>query len=343
MKKMDYISFMNVIAALSVVFLHVNECFWEFAPDSAYWWSANLIESLFYFAVPVFFMMTGATLLDFFERYDLKTYAVKRVKKTLIPYLVWSLLGLLVEIVLGLVKVEEINAKFLFDGIMNGNLVGIYWFFISLFGCYLSIPVFAAIRPDLKKSIYLFLVSFGFVFNILLPFIVRLLWEDMEYTMNIPVTGGYLFYVIAGYVLSRYKMGKTGCIGIYILGTAGFFVHCYGTYKLSIMSGEINTFYKGYLNLPCVCFSIGVFVFLKVIGEKLMKRPRINKKITMLENYTFEVFLLHLFVLKIIRRVFPLLHYSLLYRLTVPFFVFILIAAGVWMARKIPFVRYILP
>ena len=65
-KKVQYISFLSVFASLAVVFLHVNACFWNFSKDF-YWITANLIESVFYFAVPIFFMITGATLLDYRE------------------------------------------------------------------------------------------------------------------------------------------------------------------------------------------------------------------------------------------------------------------------------------
>jgi len=75
-----YINVLAVVSALAVVFLHANGCFWKFSYEN-YWFSANIIESLFYFAVPCFFMISGATLLDYNERYDTKIYFVKRVKK----------------------------------------------------------------------------------------------------------------------------------------------------------------------------------------------------------------------------------------------------------------------
>lgn len=52
-----YIDVLNVISCLSVVILHTNNAFWKFSYES-YWISANFIECIFYFAVPVFFMIT---------------------------------------------------------------------------------------------------------------------------------------------------------------------------------------------------------------------------------------------------------------------------------------------
>ena len=60
-----------------------------------YWISANIIESIFYFAVPVFFMISGCTLIDYRNKYSTKIYFKKRINKTLIPFIIWSMLALL--------------------------------------------------------------------------------------------------------------------------------------------------------------------------------------------------------------------------------------------------------
>ena len=87
----------SVVSAIAVVFLHVNNCFWQFS-TGRYWFTANIIESVFYFAVPIFFMISGAMLIDFNKRYGLKKYFNKRITKTVIPYIVWSFIGLAFQI-----------------------------------------------------------------------------------------------------------------------------------------------------------------------------------------------------------------------------------------------------
>lgn len=93
-KKKDYLTLLSVISAISVVILHTNGCFWIFNKER-YWTTANIIECIFYFAVPVFFMISGATLLEYNEKYSTKTYIKKRIRKTVIPFLIWSIFGLL--------------------------------------------------------------------------------------------------------------------------------------------------------------------------------------------------------------------------------------------------------
>lgn len=73
--KSEYIMLVNVLSMLAVVYMHVNNCFWTFSTER-YWKSADVIESVMYFAVPCFFMISGANLMDYRKRYDTKTFLV---------------------------------------------------------------------------------------------------------------------------------------------------------------------------------------------------------------------------------------------------------------------------
>lgn len=73
--KILYIDVLIVLSCISVVLLHANGIFW-LHPNGALWISSNIIESVFYFAVPVFFMISGLTLIDYNKRYSTKIYAL---------------------------------------------------------------------------------------------------------------------------------------------------------------------------------------------------------------------------------------------------------------------------
>jgi surface polysaccharide O-acyltransferase-like enzyme len=77
-----------------VIILHTNGKFWKFSYDNykQYWISANLIECIFYFAVPFFILCIGATLMDFNEKYGLIAYFKRRIKKVVIPLLCWNII-----------------------------------------------------------------------------------------------------------------------------------------------------------------------------------------------------------------------------------------------------------
>ena len=200
-KKIEYIDLANVIAAIAVVFLHTNGCFWEFN-KSRYWITANLIESVFIFAVPVFFMISSVTLMDYQKRYNTKTFLKKRFSKTVIPFLFWTFVGLVFDIVfLHTLKPSDLTLRVLVDGIINNQFVTIYWFFMPLFGIYLSIPLFASIPEEKRIELFKYLFIIGFIFNGTIPFLLSAMHIDMAWPLGINVVSGYAIFVVMGYLI----------------------------------------------------------------------------------------------------------------------------------------------
>ena len=145
-RKSESIMLMNVISMLAVVYLHANDCFWTFSTDR-YWKSANIIEAGLYFAVPCFFMITGANLLDYRQRYDTKTFLIKRAKKTVLPYIFWSFIGIGFNICMHNLQWNNVTIKYVITGLVNGgSIVTTYWFFMPLYAAYLAIPLFSAVE-----------------------------------------------------------------------------------------------------------------------------------------------------------------------------------------------------
>ncbi|WP_338156281.1 acyltransferase family protein [Sharpea azabuensis] len=109
-----------------------------------------MIESVFYFAVPIFFMISGATLIDYSKRYSTKTFLKKRFSKTLIPFLFWSILALVYLLHYHKIDITNFSLITLLDLILNSKLFPIYWFFMPLFGLYLSMPLLSAVDKTFK-------------------------------------------------------------------------------------------------------------------------------------------------------------------------------------------------
>lgn len=153
MKRKVYIQILGVLSCLAVVALHTNGCFWDFSYDR-YWLTANVIENICYFAVPIFFMISGATLMDYRKRYSTAEFFKKRFWKTVIPFLIWSVFG-----ILWTYFNYGIHPSGILDTIQSIGMtkyVNIYWFFPALFSVY---PGYAAsvlcTGEDAEKSIWL--------------------------------------------------------------------------------------------------------------------------------------------------------------------------------------------
>lgn len=341
--RVNYLSLASVISAFAVVMLHTNGCFWTFSKER-YWITANIIESIMYFAVPIFFMVSGATLIDYRERYTTKQFAVKRLKKTLVPFICWSIIGVVYMVVADLWEMEWTFEWFnsAFFRILNINVISIYWFFGALFSVYLCIPVLSSISKELRNKVFTYIIIAVFVIDSLIPFLSRVFSIEYVSKVTIPVGGGYIIYVLLGYILSRVKLSLKQSVIIYGMAIFGLTMHIVGTYYLSYNAGYVVQTYKGYLNVPCILYSIGVFVLFKQVGETIKNR-KIIFLINWLSKYTFGVYLMHWFVMNVIVRKFNVDIMSIYYRLGAPVIIFIICIFITWIVRRIPILKKILP
>lgn len=343
-QRIEYIDLANVIATFAVVFLHANSCFWDFSKER-YWITADMIESVFIFAVPVFFMISSVALMDYQKRYDIKTFLKKRFSKTVIPFLFWTFMGLLFDIFfLHTVKVSDLTLKVLTDGFINTHFVQFYWFFMPLFGIYLSIPLFASIEEGKRIELFKYLFVVGFIFNATIPFLLSAFHLDITWPLNINVVIGYAIFVVMGYLIHKMDFTPNQRCIIYFLGLAGLLMHFGGTYYESYALGDVSQIYKNLTYAPIVMYSGAFFLFIKQISEKVMK-TNISKYVHFIKKYTFPIYLLHYFVMELISKNLNLANYtkSIIYRLGMPFIVIPITIIIATLIRKLRLGKKVLP
>lgn len=156
--RINYISILSGVSCFAVVMLHSNGAFWTFSKDR-YWMSANFIECFMYFAVPIFFMISGVTLINYRDKYSTKDFFDKRIKKPVIPFIVWSIIGVIYQTCAGGMKLDfSVHGfKSIIGSIMNTNVIGVYWFFIPLL-VYIFVYQYFHLFPKIQEKIYLDIV-----------------------------------------------------------------------------------------------------------------------------------------------------------------------------------------
>ena len=124
-------------------------------------------------------------------------------------------------------------------------------------------------------------------------------------------------------------------------------MHIIGTYKLSMTSGMIVRTFKGYLNVPCILYSVSIFYFCKR-NDYRFKNSYFNKVITLISEYTFAIYLLHFYVMEFVRdhvfiQVLGLGTTSIIYRLVAPIPIIAICIIITFLIRKIPLLNKVLP
>lgn len=334
MLRKTYISVLSVLASFAVVALHVNGIFWNFSYER-YWITANIIESIMYFAVPIFFMITGVTLMNYNKRYSTKEYFKKRIIRTAIPFIAWSALAG-VFIMVRDHKVFTLS-EFI-GGIMNCKFVDFYWFFPALFAVYLAIPFLATVPEEKRKKWFGYAIIIALVVNSLLPFVARMLHFSYSGNFIFPAISGYLIYVLLGYWIDNYEINRRQRGVIYVCGIVGLITMIVGTYYGSYALGGIEPMFKGYTNVPCIAYSVAIFVFFKYFKTKKTS-TFLGKLMAQTSPLAYGIYLVQWFVLQIIYKFELVDRRSILYRTLGAVIVYLVCAGLVWVLGRIPFIK----
>lgn len=252
----NYISFSKILASFSVVILHTNHVFWKFNQNTykTYWISANIIESVFYFAVPFFVLCIGATLLDFNEKYGLIKYYKKRIIKVIIPLISWTYLLYFYKIyIIKNLKKKKLTFEYLWNIYYNHGVYVIFGSLHQFIIVYMIIPLLAYVEKSKKIQIFSYCFFVLLLVQMIFPYLIKIFFPYLVWVYKIHVE--YLIYIFAGYIIHNYKFLFLIKLIIYFLGIFGLLIHLYGTQILTLKYKRIILLHKGYLNLPCVLYS----------------------------------------------------------------------------------------
>ncbi len=210
-ERIFYFDELRALAIIFVILIHICKHFSHVeATYSVFWLFSSSLEAFGNMGVPLFFMISGALLLN--RSYELKSFFKKRYSRVLIPFAFWVVMYILIKFFyLGYtIDLYNVYRIIFFDGFV--------WFVWTLLGIYLFIPIINAFIQqygikgcEYFLAIWLFTVilnTFGFypIRNFELSYFAR-----------------YLGYFVLGYYLSNKKF-KFFNKSMMIVGSAIFLI-----------------------------------------------------------------------------------------------------------------------
>lgn len=331
-----YMSVLNIVAALAVVFLHANGVY-HLRPGGHTWISACFIESFFYPAVPVFFMLSGATLLNFTERYSVAEFFRKRATRVLIPFLAWTAIAIAYCSYKG--TAGSLAPVHVIDGILHYTYAGNYWFFIPLFSMYMSLPLVTGVAKS--RSLLRYAIVMGVLFNAIIPFACGRAGIAFDGTLSPAVVAGPLMYAFMGYYINTYELTRAERWGAYLLGVFGFLSQFLGTMYATGDSSTINSLFKGYYNFPAVFQALAVFVFFRSLPYDRFVPVPVQRVGNNLAKYTFGVYLMQAYFIEWLPKILNVSIFSLKWRLLAPIPIFLMAVGITWVFKRLPVLRRI--
>lgn len=294
-KKDYWLDNLRAIATIAVICLHVSAPIvqkFEELPLLT-WQIGNILDSAVRFCVPVFFMISGALLLN--RDYQLQEFFKKRIYRIVLPFLFWSVVYVVYDSFIVGAKPVVFSGflKKLAMDLLHGAEYHL-WFIYVLIGLYLFVPI---LRGWIKNSSELELKYFILIWVITILYGVPVV---NQYLPNISLLSfsGYIGYFVLGYYLFKYGTTKKYLIFGFIL--IGFLSTALGTFFASTIKSNLVVYFYGYLTFNVAISSVGVFLLIK---NYEFKSKIVKKGLAIISKYSFGIYLSHILVLSELKKI----------------------------------------
>ena len=298
-RRVLYYDVLNVLACLAVISLHHNNIVHTYS-DSLMWKTALIPEAVCYWAVPVFLMLSGATLMNYRAKYDTATFFRRRLSRALIPFLAWSALVLVWKVcVIGSYTLSPVSVRTVLDAIINNRVESRYWFFPLLIACYLMMPVFSWLTGKRCRSTLWYLVLAMFLFQGVITPLCKVVGLSWNSTLAPPLHR-YFIYIPLGYLLSTTSFTAVERRLIYLVGLGGTAFRYVAVYLLCTADGAKNDIFFDYAAFPAVLQAVAVFVWAKSVDwARVLRALRLTpERLAKLSSCSLGIYLIHSVVMR---------------------------------------------
>ena len=233
-----------------------------------------------------------------------KQFYRKRFNKTVIPFVFWSLFYFAFNLSVGWYELDGLT-QFISDFI-NARFNSHMWFFLPLFGIYLSLPFVEAMLNNSSEKMELFFLLISFIFVSFLPMLCEITGikyfiigqESIQNYGMFSIASNMLFYAVWGHFLNKTTLSVSWRKRIYLLGVLAAIAHFCGLYFLSLKDGSFNWAFLNYSYPTSVMMSVAVFVWFKNQDwDKLLSILHLDaSKISFVSSCSFGIYLIHRFI-----------------------------------------------
>ena len=345
--KVQWFDTLRALATLGVIIIHISSPLvnMNYGRNMPYWWIGNVVDSAVRFAVPLFLMLSGASMLG--KDYKLGEFYKKRVLRVLVPFLFWMVIYWVFRWTM-LLPAEQPHkfqaiAQWAIDLFLKEGISKHFWYIYMILAIYLFLPFMGKALRNLKGSLIVYLLLCWVIFNYACRSV-----PINQYSWSADYANKFLGYfmhsgyLVLGYYLSRLPSAPTRKIrfsaaAIFILTVA---VSAVFTYILSRNAHKQDLSMYSYLSINTVVQSIAIFIGLKDLSIK-------NKYISWIQgtisNYSYGIYLVHILVIGVLFRCG--IYWSFAHPLiSLPLLAAMVLACSsgiIYILRKIPLGKYV--
>ncbi len=309
-KRFLYIDVLRVFASVMVVAVHVAVHYiGVFKVGSTPWMMLDFIIACTKFAVPVFFMLSGAVILSSQREEPYSQFIKRRLLKVAVPLLSYSVIAYLFFVFVK--KTYDFGVIDFIRRFLGGDIIGHLWYLYALIPFYFLFPIIRKfVRAVTQKELLIFIIIM-FCINSILPFLNSLLKLGTDFSIeyySFNSAGAYLTYVIIGYYIHTYVDFKNK-INLKTVGFLFLFFICslFVTYMTFITSeNKLNTAWYSITMLPIGLSAVLLMLAAKCWFTNHNVKEGIANFVSKLGILSFSAYLIHMLALRVIQIYLPI-------------------------------------
>ena len=300
-----YIDLLRVLGVVAVVLIHIDSPLMNmnWGRNQGYWWIGNVVMSLLRFAVPVFVMISGATLLT----REIKTsdFYRRRFLRVVLPLLFWLpaywlFRWFMLSSPARPTEFDEV-VNWAFGLFVTEGVSKHLWYMYMIVVLYALMPLMAGLLKKINErgvlvllGVWLFYLSLQQAGLVSVDFLGAGLRKVYNYLL-------YIGYLLTGYYLVRYmpcvKIRLSILMLVFVLTVL---LSAIVSYWLSMESGRQNTVIMGSLGANSFVQAVAVFLICRKITIKSVFSNRI---ILWMSELSFGVYFIHIMVIILFYRI----------------------------------------
>ena len=340
--RMIYIDILNILAMICVVALHCNGIVHSYTNSTA-WATSLIVEVVCFWAVPVFLMITGATLMNYRSKYDTKIFFKKRVMKVVIPFVFWAIVMLVWRYLNGWLSINSFSLKEIANIIFTNGEESTYYFIFIILGIYLTLPLLACLTDEKYRKTLWYGVIVMFITQSVFPVIGEIFGINYNNNLSIQL-GSYILFVLLGYLLSTQEIKKEHRIIIYILGILSMLFRYIMTYYFSTKMQTVYRTLFGYPQFHSVFLACSVFVFIKNMKLDFIRNNQtVTNILAQVSSCSFGIYLIHKIVMHYQIELLNIDMYSWQWRIFGIISTYMITLGIVYVLKKVPLLNKIVP
>lgn len=341
-KRYLYIDLLNCFAIFSVLMLHSSQLAFSGDPNSTRTIVCKVIQAIFIPAVYIFFMNSGAMLVNYRERQTTRTFMLRRIKRVLVPFLIWSVIYYFYDqkfalgpLEPGPLLVSHPSIQDFLLKLVTNNINNIFWFFYAIMAIYLALPV-VSLAAQKHKNYLFFLVILSFLLNDVSKYLGAILHVNLQnqffnFTLMI-----FLPYCLLGYLIKEDYFTNTQENLIIIMGL------------LTLATSFIEIFWLGTRtilnNTAPMLYSTAIYLLLKKGADwEFLNKPIIHTFLFKASGCSLSMYVLHIMFYRAFDSLLHINNTSYIHIIIMPIFIYLLGTFFIYEMRKLKIIRTILP